>query len=79
METKRNEVLEALRARAKEAREKAIAEGRVIPSIEHRNAFIERMKARAAASEKTMSPMAQERMLKIIERFKNRTKIESHD
>lgn len=79
METKRNEVLEALRARAKEAREKAIAEGRAIPSIEHRNAFIERMKARAAASEKTMSPMAQERMLKIIERFKNRTKIESHE
>lgn len=75
----RNNILKTLQARAKEAREKAIAEGRAIPSIEHRNAFIERMKARAAASEKTMSPMAQERMLKIIERFKNRTKIESHE
>lgn len=79
MEDKRQQFLETLKARAKEAREKAIAEGRVIPSIEHRNAFIERMKARAAASEKTMSPMAQERMQKIIERFKNRTKVESNE
>lgn len=71
----RNNILKTLQARVKEA----IAEGRAIPSIKHRNAFIERMKARAAASEKTMSPMAQERMLKIIERFKNRTKIESHE
>ena len=69
MET--NNILEALKARAKEAREKA--------TIEHRNAFIEKMKARAAASEKTMSPIAQERMLRIIERFKNKTKIESNE
>lgn len=77
METKRNEVLEALRARAKEARERAIAEGRAIPSIEHRNAFIERVKARAAASGKTMSPVAQERMQKLIERINRVKKVDN--
>ena len=74
MEIKRNQILEALRARAKEARERAIAEGRTIPSVEHKNAFIERLKARAEAQGKTFNPkpMTNERMQKIIERIKNR-------
>lgn len=67
---KRNNILEALKARAKEAREKAIAEGRAIPSAGYRSAFIERMKARAAAQGKELNPLPIEgRMRKIIERL----------
>jgi hypothetical protein len=46
----RNNILKTLQARAKEAREKAIAEGRAIPSVEHRNAFIERMNQQTSQS-----------------------------
>ena len=72
----RNNIFKTLQARAKEAREKAIAEGRAIPSIEHRNAFIEKMKARAETQKSQLPPMVQERMNKIIERLTNKTKKE---
>lgn len=72
----RNNILKTLQARVKEAREKAIAEGKVIPSVEYRNAFIERMKARAEAQKSQLSPIAQERMNKIIERLTNKAKKE---
>jgi hypothetical protein len=72
----RNNILKTLQARANEAREKAIAEGRAIPSVEHRNAFIEKMRARAEAQKSQLSPMTQERMNRIIERFANKAKKE---
>lgn len=72
----RNNILKTLQARAKEAREKAIAEGRVIPSVEHRNALIEKIKARAKAQKSQLSPMTQERMNKLIERLTNKAKKE---
>ena len=46
----RNNILKTLQARAKEAREKAIAEGIAISSVEHRNAFIERMNQQTSQS-----------------------------
>lgn len=72
----RNNILKTLQARAKEAREKAIAEGRVIPSVEYRNAFIEKMKTRAEDKKSQLSPIAQEKMNKIIERLTNKAKKE---
>lgn len=72
----RNNIIKTLQARVKEAREKAIAEGRAIPSVEYRNAFIERMKTRAEAQKSQLLPIAQERMNKIIERLTNKAKKE---
>ena len=72
----RNNIIKTLQARVKEAREKAIAKGKVIPSVEYRNAFIERMKARAEAQKSQLSPITQERMNKIIERLTNKAKKE---
>lgn len=58
----RNNILKTLQARAKEAREKAIAEGRAIPSVEHRNAFIERMNHQTSQSGKAFLQRLIERM-----------------
>lgn len=46
MEDKRQQFLEALKARAKEAREKAIAEGKTVPTI--KNPIMEKLRERAA-------------------------------
>ena len=43
MEDKRKQFIEALKARAKETREKALAEGKTIPSF--KNPLIEKIKA----------------------------------
>lgn len=72
----RNNIIKTLQARVKEAREKAIAEGRAIPSVGHRNAFVEKMRARAEAQKSQLSPMAQERMNRLIEQLINKAKKE---
>lgn len=66
----RNNILKTLQARAKEAREKAIAEGRAIPSVEHRNAFIERMNQQTSQSGNAF-------LQRLIER--RRKRMESND
>jgi hypothetical protein len=46
MEDKRQQFLETLKARAKEAREKASAEGKTVPTI--KNPLMEKLRERAA-------------------------------
>jgi hypothetical protein len=58
----RNNILKTLQARVKDAREKAIAEGRAIPSVEHRNAFIERMNQQTSQSSNAFLQRLIERM-----------------
>lgn len=62
-----NNILKTLQARAKEAREKAIAEGRTIPSVEHSNAFIERMNQQTSQSGKAFLQRLIERRRKLME------------
>lgn len=49
--------IEALKAKAKAAREKAIAEGRTMSVREIRNPFLEKLKAKAKAEGKELKPM----------------------
>lgn len=72
MEDKRQQFLETLKARAKESREKAIAEGRPIPSF--KNPLIERMKAareKAIAEGKaTPRPQMPNKMTEILKKMR---------
>ena len=64
------QLLSALKARAKESREKAIAEGRTIPSI--KNPILERMKAarEKAIAEGRVRPQMPNKMAEILKKMK---------
>lgn len=73
MEDKRQQLLEALKARAKEARDKAIAEGKTVPTI--KNPLMEKIRERAAkakAEGKTVksSPAPNPRFAELIKKMK---------
>jgi hypothetical protein len=75
MMTQQKKLLETLKARVQERREKAIAEGKPLQVREIHNPLIEKLKARAKAEGKELKPMplTDERMKKMVERFKART------
>lgn len=78
MMTDRNRLLETLKARVQEKREKAIAEGRTIPTREINHPLIERLKAKALAEGRELKPqpIINERIKALIEKSKNATKEE---
>ena len=78
MMTDRNRLLETLKARVQEKREKAIAEGRTIPAREINHPLIERLKAKALAEGRELKPqpIINERIKALIKKSKNATKEE---
>ena len=64
---KRNKILEALRARAKEAREKAIAEGRPMPTMAE-NPMLKKLKE-MAKNQPRKAVIPSEQMERINERI----------
>ena len=69
------QIFEALKARAKESREKAIAEGKPIPSF--KNPLIERMKAAGgkaiAEGKATPRPQIPNKMAEILKKMREAT------
>ena len=75
MMTDRNRLLQTLKARVQEKREKAIAEGRTIPAREINHPLIERLKAKAMAEGRELKPqpITNERIKALMERSRART------
>ena len=71
--TDRNRLLETLKARVQEKRERALAEGRTIPAREINHPLIERLKAKALAEGRELKPkpITNERIKALIEKSKN--------
>lgn len=74
MTKQQTQLLETLKARAKERRERAIAEGKILPTREISNPLYERLKARALAEGRELQPshITDEKMKALVERMKAR-------